>query len=238
MSSHVDTLIERLGLDTLPLKREELQSILVKIVDLLRGEAATINMDTIARRFRRNLEEMYRIIAVSILELRDELDPETLEFVVNNIGPYVLAHAPRLYREAKKYGRDDLIERLRAEWSRAWISIRKTTLPVQCPRCGFNALTPDLTCLVCGSAVDEKELKEFLGFDKLLHEFVELYPREDVEKAVKYGYVLLNSLGLKPPTAQREPLDIEIVLSSNEIELLKNLLRERADGSSKNSESH
>jgi len=234
VSSHIDTLIERLGLDTLPLKQDELQTILTKIVDMLRGDAATINIDTIVRRFHRNLEEMYKIIAVSILELRDELDPETLEFVVNNIGDHVLAFAPRLYREAKKYGRDDLVERLRAEWARAWITHKKIALPVQCPKCGFNSLMPDLSCVVCGASTDEKELKEYLGFEKLLREFVELYPREDVEKAIKYGYVLLNSMGIKPPTAQREPLDIEIVLSSSEIELLKSLLQGQSNEHSTN----
>jgi len=220
-------LIERLGLDYLKLSHDEYRIILTKIVDLLRGEASTINMDTILRRFRRNLEAMYKIIASMLLEIKDQLMDEQLEFVINNIGDAVLAYASKLYSEAVKRGRLDLVDRLRSEWDRAWITKRQTSLPVRCPQCGFSALMPDLTCLVCGNTIDERILKERLNFRELLHEFAKSYPREVVETAIRYGYVYLTSYGIKPPIEQREPLDIEIVLSRDEKEYLMSLLREK-----------
>ncbi len=214
-------------MDMLELSKDELKTVLTKLVDILRGDASTINADTIVRRFHRNLEPMLNIVATTILEMREELHGDLLEFVVNNIGDAVIAYAPRLYREALREGRTDLIDRLRSEWSRAWVKLRGPPLPVKCPRCGFDALMPDLTCLVCGATVDERELKEFLNFEELLKDFAELHPEEEVKVAIDYGYVYLNSIGLKSPREQREPLDIEIVLSSRERELLKELLQRR-----------
>ncbi len=218
-----------MGLDILGLNDEELQAILTKIVDLLRGDASTINADTIVRRFHRNLEAMLNIVATSILELRDELHGDLLEFVVSNIGDSVLAHAQRLYREALREGREDLIDRLRAAWASAWVKIRGPPLPVKCPKCGFDALMPDLTCLVCGSVIDEKELKKSVNFEQLLKEFAQLAPVEDVKVAIDYGYVYLNSLGVKSPRERRHPLDIEVVLSSSEKQILAELLKERLE---------
>ncbi len=219
-----------MGLDVLGLSEDELRAILVKLVDILRGDANTINADTIVRRFRRNLEAMMSIVAASILELRDELHGDLLEFVVNYIGDSVLAFAPRLYREALREGRSDLIERLRGAWSQAWVRVRGPPLPLKCPRCGFDALMPDLTCLVCGATIDEKELKKSVNFEELLREFAQIAPIEDVKTALSYGYVYLNSLGIKSPREQRDPLDTEILLSADEKKVLEEELRRRQNG--------
>jgi len=216
-----------MGLDVLGLSHSELHSILSKIVDLLRGDASTINIDTIVRRFHRNLEHVMPIIATQILELRDELDEQLLEFVVNNIGDNVLAHAPRLYRECIKKNRIDLLDRLRTAWARAWVKLRGPPLPLKCPKCGFDALMPDLSCLVCGSIVSEEELKKSTNFEELLRDFAYTASLEEVKTAISYGYVLLTSLGLKAPNSERHPLDIEVLLTSKEREFLSKCLRER-----------
>ncbi len=226
---HLDELIEKLGIDFLGLSREEYMSILTKIVDMLRGEASTINMDTIVRRFRRNLEHMYQLIASMILEIREELSDDLLEFVVNNIGDAALAYAPRLYSEIVKRGKTDLLDRLRSAWNRAWVTRKYPVLPVRCPVCGFNALMPDLSCLVCGSTVSERQLKESIEFDKLLLEYAKLNPRDVVETTIRYGYVYVTSYGLKPPTEKRDPLDIEVVLTSSEKEMLKKVIEEHGE---------
>ncbi len=227
---HMDELIERLGLEFLGLSRDEYQIILSRIVDLLRGEASTINMDTIVRRFQRNLLHVYSIIASTILELKDNLSDEQLEFVINNIGDAVLVYAPRLYREAMNRGNTDLVERLRITWRSAWVSRRYPVLPVKCPRCGFDSLMPDLTCLVCGSAISEKELKESVNFRELLKEFAQYASIDELKKAVEYGYVYLTSYGIKAPGSRRELLDIEVVLSYEEKELLKKYLGDKLQG--------
>ncbi len=227
VSSRVDELASRMGLDVLNLSHDEMRAILTKIVDLLRGDASTINIDTIVRRFHRNLEHLMPIIAAHILELREKLDESLLEFVVNNIGDNVVAYAPRLYRECVDRGRHDLLDRLRAAWAQAWVKIRGPPLPVKCPRCSFDSLMPDLSCLVCGSIVTEEELKKYINFDELLKDFALTATPDEVKTAINYGYVLLTSLGLKAPNAERHPLDIEIVLTSREKSLLKQLLTRR-----------
>lgn len=220
---NLDDLIEIFNLNLLELPREDAKAIALRLTEVLRGEAATIDKDTIRRRFTRYIQQMYQLIAQSILELRDELTCLQLEFVVNNIGEAVLGYAPRLYREAMRHDREDLLLSLRTTWRTYWVSKRYPILPVECPRCKFNSLMPDLGCIICGASITEEEIKKHVNFDKLLQDFVKQWNEEDVKKAVIYGYVYLNSLGIKPPTQERDKLDIEILLSSREKEYLKAL---------------
>lgn len=228
VEKHLSELVDALGLRFLELTDEEYLKIVAGIVDMVRGEASTLNLDTIVKRFRRNTVLLYPIIAATILELRDALTDSQIEFVVNNIGEAVLTYASRLYRELVAKGRNDLIDRLREYWNRYWVVKRHPVLPVSCPVCKFNALMPDLTCMVCSSTVSEKTLKDHANFTELLKDFVKNYGVEDVMKAISYGYVYLSSIGLKPPTDARDPLDIEIVLSSREREFIKSLIEVRS----------
>ena len=200
VDSHLNVLIEVFNLDTLGLTNDEARTIAIKLVDMLRGESATISEDTIRRRALRYSEHVRQLIAQTLLELREELSQQQLEFVANNIGDAVLGYAPRLYREALRYGREDLLDILRVLWRNSWVARKYPMLPVECPYCRFSSLTPDLWCMVCDAVVDEKTLKKHVNFEKLLHEFVKQYSEEEVKKAIMYGYVYLNSLGLKPPT--------------------------------------
>ncbi|MCS7111433.1 MAG: hypothetical protein N3D82_03880 [Ignisphaera sp.] len=224
VEKHLNELIEALGLQFLELSNEEYMKIATSIVDMIRGESSTLDLDVIVRRFKRNITFLYPIVATMILELRDVLTDVQIEFIVNNIGEAILTYAPRLYRELVTKGRNDLIDRLRECWDRYWIAKRYPVLPVSCPICKFNALMPDLTCAVCGSTVSEKNIKEHVNFIELLKEFIKNYSTEEIMKAVNYGYVYLSSIGLKPPTDTRDPLDIEVVLSSNEKEFIKSLI--------------
>ncbi|MEM1645384.1 MAG: hypothetical protein QXL96_05880 [Ignisphaera sp.] len=224
VDKNLEELIDTFNLGTLDLAKDEARVIVTKLVDILRGEAATLDKDTIRRRFIRNLQHVNQIIAQLILELREELSLNQLEFIVSNIGEAILGYAPRLYNEIVKHRRHDLLETLRATWRTYWVQRKYQLLPVICPRCGFNSLMPDLTCIVCGASINEGELKRYVEFEKLLRDFVERYSEEDVKKTIMYGYIYLNNLGLKPPTHERDKLDIEILLSSKEKELLKSLL--------------
>ncbi len=221
VSKHLSELISILGLDFLELKEDEYTLLLTRIVDILRGESSALDIDTIARRFRRNIEYVYSIIATILLELREKLSIQQLEFVVNYINDAVLGYAPRLYKEAIELSRNDLIERLKETWRKWWLVKRHPILPVTCPICGFSSLMPDMTCIVCGSMVSEKQLKEYINFSDLLKEFVKSSDVENIKKAISYGYVYVNSLGIKAPSEQRDVLDIEILLSNEEKEFLK-----------------
>ena len=224
---HIDELVSQTGLDSLNLTRDEYIAIFTKVVEILRGEAATIDLDTIVRRFKRNADRVLPMVASAVLELRDSLTEEQLEFVVNNIGEAVLTYASRLYAEARRLNREDLIERLRGLWRQQWVVRKYPVLPVTCPRCRFDSLMPDLTCLVCGATVSESELKSFLGFEKLLEEFAQNSPVEDVKKALSYGYVYVSSTGIKAPGNNKDVLDIEVVLTNKEKDILQEVLKRR-----------
>ena len=224
VEKHLKELIDGFGLQFLELTDEEFMKIITTIVDMIRGESSTLDLDVIVRRFRRNTTILYPILSSMILELRDTLTEGQIEFIVNNIGEAVLVHAPRLYKQLTSMNRSDLVDRLREYWNRYWVLKRYPILPVLCPVCKFNALMPDLTCEVCGSTVSEKALKDFINFSELLKEFVRSYSLEEIMKAINYGYVYLSSIGVKPPSENRDPLDIEIILTTNEKELLRSLI--------------
>lgn len=224
VEKHLNELIEAFGLRFLELSDEEFIRIITTIVDMIRGESSSLDLDVIVRRFRRNTAFLYPIIAAMILELREVLTDTQIEFIVNNIGEAILTYAPRLYKELVAKGCSDLIDRLRECWNRYWIAKRYTILPVSCPICKFNALMPDLTCMVCGSTVSEKTLKEHINFRELLKDFVKSHSIDEVMKSISYGYVYLNSIGIKSPTEAKDPLDIEVVLSNSEKEFIKSLI--------------
>lgn len=224
VDKNLDELIEIFGLNMLELTKEEARVIVLRLVDVLRGESATIDKDTIRRRFTRYIQQIRQLIAQLILELREELTNSQVEFAVNNIGEAVLSYASKLYKEALRHKREDLVEVLRAAWKAHWTARRYVMLPVECPYCKFNSLMPDLGCIVCGASLTEEEVKKYIDFEKLLQDFVKQYSEEDVKKTIMYGYIYLNNLGLKPPTYERDKLDIELLLSNKEKEYLRSLL--------------
>jgi hypothetical protein len=82
-------------------------------------------------------------------------------------------------------------------------------------------------CLVCGSVVTEKQLKEFLDFRELLKNYVNSVSCEELKELTRYDYVLLNNNGIKHPKELREEgVDIEVLLSNDEKTLIRQKYRE------------
>jgi len=225
LDSHVDELISLLGLDLLKLKKEEYIEILRKPVELLYGSPSSRpDALTIAKRIKRYSEDVYPAIALTLLSLRDELTLEQVDFIVNNIGKAVLNVASRLYKEVIKFGRDDLLSLLRRVWRVSWLENRSRILPLECPVCRFNALMPDLTCLVCGSTVSERQVKEFINFKESLKSFVSSLSCEDIKNLLKYDYVLINGISIKHPSLPRDVnIDVELYLDKDEKTLIKTI---------------
>lgn len=228
LDKNVDELVSALGLEYLGLSRDEYLEILRRPVELLYGSPTTKpDVETIVKRFRRFSENVYPLIAVALLNLKEDLKSEHLDFIVNNIGKAVLEYAPKLYKEAVRLGREDVLPTLRRLWRIAWIEQHSKTLPVTCPKCLFNSLTKDMYCLVCGSVVTEKQLKEFLDFRELLKNYVNSVSCEELKELTRYDYVLLNNNGIKHPKEVREEgIDIEVLLSNDEKTLIRQKYRE------------
>ena len=93
-----------------------------------------------------------------------------------------------------------------------------------CPYCGFKALTPSLECIVCGKSIDDKILKEIIGFDLLFSEFLERCSEAELKALLDLGIVFFNSkegLTLKPVPGD---LNYPIYLDSKDMSRIRKKL--------------
>lgn len=227
LDRNVDELVSSLGLDLLGLSREEYIEILKHPVELLYGSPTSRpDVQTMVKRFRRFEDNVYPFIALALLNIREELSPEHVDFVISNVGRVILSVAPRLYREVVRLGREDTLPLLRRLWRVAWVEQRSKTLPTTCPKCLFNSLVKDMSCLVCGSVISEKSLKEFLGFSDTLKSYVQSLPCSELNQLLRYDYVVVNGNGIKHPKDVREEgIDIEMFLNESDKTLIKDVYR-------------
>lgn len=228
IDKYIEKIVELSGLDTLGLTKEEYIELLSDIIEMLYGSRTSYTKaEVLVKRMNRYRDRVYPLIAARLLGVKDRLTEPQLEFVVYNIEDAVLAAAPRLYAEVRRYGRDDLADILRYKWMKHWMKKRTQILPVKCPYCGFNAVMPDMTCLVCGAVVSEKRLKESINFRELLEYFLDSLECDELKALLRYDYVLVNSLGIKHPKGRRTRVDIEVYLTRSEKELIRRKLGEK-----------
>jgi hypothetical protein len=218
------------GLDILGLEKETYKELLSDIMVELYGSLTSYtNVKTLAKRYLRNRRLLDEVIASRLATMLDKLTEDQLEFVVYNVGDSVLNLAPKIYEEIRRLGREDLAAILRVKWANAWLKVKKTSLPLECPRCGFNAVMPDLTCLVCNSVIKESEIKQHVNFISSLKIFTEDLQCDDLKKLLNYDYVLMNGAGIKLPWERKEPVDVEIFLTGAEKKLLKEEYKVRCE---------
>lgn len=232
LDKNLDELVLNLGLDSLGLSREEYIELLRQPLELLYGSPSSRpDVETIVKRFRRYGENVFPLIAQSLLLIKDSLSPEQLDFVVNNIGKLIINAAPRIYKEAIKLGKDEILQPLRGLWRSSWLELRSKNLPMECPVCHFNSLIRDMVCIVCGSIIDERMLKKFINFNSLLIDFLRSQSCSELARLLRYDYVLVNNNGIKhPESVKDEVTDIEIVLDKSEKELIREVYSEMCEG--------
>ncbi len=231
VEKHIDSIVSLTGLELLGLTREQYIDLLKDIIIQLYGSTSSYaKAEVIAKRFMRYSERVYPIIASRLTMQLSKFTPTQLEFIVYNIGDSILGLAPKIYVEVKKAGRDDLLQILRNKWANMWLKNKLPVLPTECPKCGFNALMPDLSCLVCGASVSEREVKERINFKEALADFVSSLTCEQLSDLIKYDYILVNGLGLKHPKERRTPIDVEIYLSRSEKEIVRREYLSRCTG--------
>jgi hypothetical protein len=215
-----ERLIQALGLDLIGLKAVDIKDIVYSIVgSLAESRSSKLTEEAAMKRIVAMKDNLFKAIAASLLSSGRPLTREQLEFIVAYAPEIAGRAAPYLYREAVRLRADDIIGSLRALWSQYG---RPT--PVECPRCGFRAVTPDLTCIVCGAQLSEGELKRHLNFASLLQGLASrLHPRL-VEEIISAGYVVLDDDVRPPSMAPRQGFAIVIHLSRAEKEALSGLL--------------
>ncbi len=222
IDKYIMDFVSLIGLDILGLGKKAYKELLSDIMIELYGSLTSYtNVKTLAKRYLRNRRLLDEVIASRLAMTLDKFTEEQLEFIVYNISDSVLNLAPKIYEEIKRLGRNDLATLLRVKWANAWLKIKKTSLPLECPKCGFNAVMPDLTCLVCNSVLKESEVKQHANFLSSFKMFIDDLQCEDLKRLLNYDYVLMNGAGIKLPWERKEPIDVEIFLSDVEKKLLK-----------------
>ncbi|MCS7099092.1 MAG: hypothetical protein RMH84_02765 [Sulfolobales archaeon] len=229
---NIDEVVSRAGLDYLSLDRELWFEVLRDVLADLYGSTTSYkSADDITKRLVRSSERVLPVIAARLAHVLDNPSADQLEFIVVNIGDAVLDLAPRIYTWIGRSGRKDLLGTLKYKWSSTWSRTRTPVLPIACPRCGFNSLMPDLTCIVCGHSTTEKELKESIGFSSRLRELLNSVDCSELKKLANYDYVLVNDIEIKPPSFNRLPIDVEVYLSKTDKEMVREAYRSRCSSS-------
>ncbi len=223
IDKYIDDFVSLTGLDILSLSKEEYKELLTDIITQLYGSLTSYsNVKTVAKRYQRYRDRINEVIAARLAAMLDKLTAEQLEFIVFNSGVNTaLSIAPKIYKDLIRLGRSDLINMLRAKWRNAWISKRGGILPPPCPKCGFNSLMPDLSCIVCGEIVSDAEIRNSNDFKVKLKSMISTMECDNLLKLLKHSSVLYNDLEVKPPWERRFKTDVEVYLSSSEYDLIR-----------------
>ncbi|NAZ12840.1 MAG: hypothetical protein GU359_01640 [Desulfurococcales archaeon] len=226
IDERLNDLAVKLEIEYLNLDKSLLKDIIKRIVELLWEEDKRPDMDRLSNRIKRNIERLRTIIAQMIIESGVSLSNEMLEYVTTSAGPWILSYASSLYKIAKDRGREDLINIMRGAWVKWWIQIRGTEIPPECPRCKFNSLMSDGTCIVCGYTPSASELLKYNNFDLYVDNLIKKGDLNRVKLILEKGYVIISSTGIKSPDEERYKFDIEVHLPTTYKEKILSHLKE------------
>jgi hypothetical protein len=216
-------LVERLGLDYYGLNAESILDIVQDIVQgIVASRSTKPSAEGIVKNVLRNKDSFLKAVAAKLLERGPPYSVEQLELIVGAAPDLAGRAAPLLYQEARRLGANHIIEALRDLWRRYG---RPT--PIRCPRCGFYAVTPDLTCIVCGANLSEEEVKKAVGFERLLADFARRSEPSLVMEILRAGYVILDD-EVKPPSMKKPgEFGVQLFLTNRERRILEEIVRER-----------
>ena len=110
-----------------------------------------------------------------------------------------------------------LLSMLRTLWERYGLP-----LPLRCPRCGFMSITPELSCIVCGAAPSEEEVKRANNFEEELKRAVQGWHESLIMEVVSAGYVYFNGEILPPSMGKGQGVILH--LNQREKGMLRDLL--------------
>jgi len=207
-----DEIIEALGIGYLDLNDKEKREIAIAVVEELTSSISyKPSKSALLTRISRLRIRLAPLISEKLLELRKELSEDMLDYVVNYGGPVAAANVRRLYNEAKRSGREDLIGVLRSVWE-----TYGRPLPVKCPNCGFSArITPE-------------ELKEAIDFESLLEMFIDIATLDDVKRLEENQAIIYDpEEGLKTRRGPLERIQYVIPLSKSELDTIIHKIEEK-----------
>ena len=219
-----DEIIEALGIGYLDLSDKEKREVAIAVVEELTSSISyKPSKSALLTRISRLRIRLAPLISEKLLELRKELSEDMLDYIVNYGGPVAAANVRRLYNEAKRSGREDLIGVLRSVWE-----TYGRPLPVKCPNCGFSATQPNLICFVCGRRITPEELKEAIDFESLLEMFIDIATPDDVKRLEENQAIIYDpEEGLKTRRGPLERIQYVIPLSKSELDTIIHKIEEK-----------
>lgn len=150
------------------------------------------------KRIKRNIKALNEYVAAKLLELLEKPTPQQLEYIVTKGGKTITAETERLYKLSLEYGLDTLVDILRSSWN----TYRGQGL-VECPKCGFNAVSPDRSCMICGHLVAEDYLRSVLNFDEKFEFYLKTSSVAELNDVAQLGYLLVGERGVYSPRSSR-----------------------------------
>lgn len=212
----------RLGLEGVVDRRLVVEVMREVVSGIVESRSTKPSLESIVKRVTANAAPFLKAVAALLLSEADKLTVEQLEFIVSHAPELAGRAAPALYARALELGANWVAGALRGLWLRYG---RPT--PVRCPRCGFNSVAPDLSCVVCGAQLSEEEVKKSLGFPEALRSFALRADLKLVEEAANAGYVVVDD-DIHPPSVKALlPFYLELHLSGAERKLLEDAIRAR-----------
>ncbi len=198
-----DPIAEFLGLDFLGLNDKVVENIVKDLMDaVVTSTSYKPSLDTVLKRIERHKSQLYKVIVYNILENIPvkKLSMQQLEFIVSYGAEVLIPYISDLYKVLKERGRDDLIPALQYIWEKYG-----RPSPIECPKCGFRAIMPDLSCLVCGYIVKEDYVRERLDFDTKFNEYIKNASVAELREVIDIGFVLLSESRVCSPKERVDP---------------------------------
>ncbi len=199
IDSYADKLYEEiapyLSLDLLGVD-EKLGRLIVREVFhiLITSTSYKPSPETLVKRIQRRRRLVNKVVARLLLENIEKPSVEQLEFIIYNGEELIVDQVDRLYKMALEAGREDLVSYLRYVWEKYG---RPT--PVRCPRCGFSAVMPDYSCMVCGHVVGEDYVRRELGFEEKFRLYVRNASVAELRDVMSIGFVLASDVDVVSP---------------------------------------
>ncbi|MEM4481949.1 MAG: hypothetical protein QXV04_04420 [Desulfurococcaceae archaeon] len=204
----------------LGLSSETAREIVKDVVDLIAsGYSSRPDPEAVIKKIKRNSKAIAELIATKILSIFEKPAPKQLEFIAIYGGKAVISEANKLYRLSVSYGREDIVTALR----HAWNNLGPKGM-VSCPKCGFNSILSDRSCLICGAIVSDEYIKSALEFSEKFELYLKVASCAELNEILQLGYVLLSKKGVYSPRSQRalleNPIVYPIYLKRNELSRL------------------
>lgn len=204
----------------LELPVDKTRGIIREIVEIIAsGYSSKPSKEAIIKKARRFINQFYEYIVSRVLDELNDLSEKQLEYVITRGGRALLSEASRLYSQARKYNREDLIDILRDVWNTS--GHREL---IECPRCGFKSVLPDRNCLICGYSVPEDYVRRSLNFEEKFSLYVKSASIAELNDTLQHGYVLVGNRGVYCPRSMRARKENTILypvyLRRNEISII------------------